>query len=57
MFINQWRGRADRLRVGTQISNIPAIRLYESLGFRHLSPDRIVPSPYSRSDVQMELYL
>ncbi len=33
-FIDQWRGRADRLRVGTQISNIPAMRLYESLGFR-----------------------
>jgi dTDP-4-amino-4,6-dideoxy-D-galactose acyltransferase len=34
MFVEQWRDRADRLRVGTQISNIPALRLYESLGFR-----------------------
>jgi dTDP-4-amino-4,6-dideoxy-D-galactose acyltransferase len=34
MFIDQWQGRADRLRVGTQISNIPAMRLYESIGFR-----------------------
>ena len=34
MFIEQWQGRADRLRVGTQISNIPAMRLYESIGFR-----------------------
>lgn len=34
MFIEQWRDRADRLRVGTQISNVPALRLYESLGFR-----------------------
>jgi dTDP-4-amino-4,6-dideoxy-D-galactose acyltransferase len=34
MFVDQWRGRADRLRVGTQISNIAAIRLYESIGFR-----------------------
>jgi len=34
MFIDQWRGHADRLRVGTQISNIPAMRLYESIGFR-----------------------
>lgn len=33
-FIGNWRGKADRLRVGTQISNIPALRLYESLGFR-----------------------
>lgn len=34
MFIDRWRDHADRLRVGTQISNIPAMRLYESLGFR-----------------------
>lgn len=34
MFVEQWHGRADRLRVGTQISNIPAMRLYESMGFR-----------------------
>jgi len=34
MFVEQWQGRADRLRVGTQISNIPAMRLYESIGFR-----------------------
>lgn len=33
-FIGDWRDKADRLRVGTQISNIPALRLYESLGFR-----------------------
>jgi dTDP-4-amino-4,6-dideoxy-D-galactose acyltransferase len=34
MFIEQWRDRADRLRVGTQISNVPALRLYEKIGFR-----------------------
>jgi dTDP-4-amino-4,6-dideoxy-D-galactose acyltransferase len=34
MFVEQWHGRANRLRVGTQISNIPAMRLYESIGFR-----------------------
>ncbi len=34
MFVDQWRGRADRLRVGTQVSNVPAMRLYESMGFR-----------------------
>ncbi len=33
-FVDLWRDRADRLRVGTQISNIPAMRLYESIGFR-----------------------
>jgi dTDP-4-amino-4,6-dideoxy-D-galactose acyltransferase len=34
MVVDQWHARADRLRVGTQISNIPAMRLYESIGFR-----------------------
>lgn len=34
MFIEQWCRRAKRLRVGTQVSNIPALRLYESIGFR-----------------------
>jgi dTDP-4-amino-4,6-dideoxy-D-galactose acyltransferase len=33
-FVERWRGRADRLRVGTQISNVPAMRLYEKIGFR-----------------------
>jgi ribosomal protein S18 acetylase RimI-like enzyme len=33
-FVDAWRDRADRLRVGTQISNIPALRLYEKIGFR-----------------------
>lgn len=33
-FIREWRDRADRLVVGTQAANIPALRLYESLGFR-----------------------
>jgi dTDP-4-amino-4,6-dideoxy-D-galactose acyltransferase len=33
-FVDEWRDRADRLRVGTQISNIPAMRLYEKIGFR-----------------------
>jgi dTDP-4-amino-4,6-dideoxy-D-galactose acyltransferase len=34
MFVAQWRDQADRLRVGTQVANIPAMRLYESIGFR-----------------------
>jgi putative acetyltransferase len=34
-----------------------AIHLYESLGFRHLPPERVEPSPYARADVFMELHL
>jgi putative acetyltransferase len=31
-----------------------AVALYESMGFRHLPPERIKPSHYSRADVFME---
>jgi GNAT superfamily N-acetyltransferase len=34
-----------------------AVHLYESLGFRHLPPERIEPSPYARANVFMELHL
>lgn len=33
-FIRDWGERAGRLSVGTQAVNIPALRLYERLGFR-----------------------
>jgi putative acetyltransferase len=48
--------RASRLYLETNRKMQPAIRLYESLGFRHLPPERIVPSAYARADVYMELY-
>ena len=48
---------AHRLYLETNRKLAPAIRLYESLGFRHLPPERIVPSPYARANVYMELYL
>ena len=32
-----------------------AIHLYEALGFRRLPPERVVPSPYARANVFMEL--
>ncbi len=45
---------ATRLYLETNHKLAPAIRLYESLGFRHIPPERIVPSPYERADVYME---
>jgi ribosomal protein S18 acetylase RimI-like enzyme len=34
---------------------LDAIHLYESLGFQHLPPERVTPSPYARANVFMEL--
>jgi len=47
---------ARRLYLETNRKLATAIRLYESLGFRHLPPERIVPSSYVRANVYMELY-
>jgi len=48
---------ARRLYLETNHVLKPAIRLYESVGFKPVPPHRIVPSPYVRSDVCMEMTL
>lgn len=48
---------ARRLYLETNHSLTPAIRLYESQGFRHIPPERVTPSPYARANVYMELLL
>lgn len=48
---------ATRLSLETNSNLSPAIRLYESMGFRHLPPERIPSSPYTRANVFMELLL
>ena len=48
---------ATRLYLETNSKLANAIRLYEAVGFRHLPADRVIPSPYARANVHMELYL
>jgi putative acetyltransferase len=48
---------AERLYLETNHVLTPAIRLYESLGFKHIPENRIVSSQYARADVYMELIL
>lgn len=48
---------AQRLSLDTNHKLVAAIRLYESMGFRRIPPERIVPSPYARADTYMELHL
>lgn len=56
--INEARNAgAKRLYLETNHVLTPAIRLYESVGFKHIDPSRIVPSQYARADVYMELVL
>jgi putative acetyltransferase len=48
---------AKRLYLETNRELSNAIHVYESLGFRHLPPERVHPSPYARANVYMELML
>jgi putative acetyltransferase len=48
---------AHRLYLETNRKLEGAIRLYESMGFRHLPPERVVPSVYERANVYMELFV
>ncbi len=35
----------------------PAIRLFQSIGFQHIPPSRVEPSPYARADIYIEMTL
>ena len=48
---------AHRLYLETNHVLTPAIRLYESVEFKQIDPNRIIPSQYTRADVYMELFL
>lgn len=48
---------AKRLYLESNRLLTPALHLYEAVGFRHLPPEEVSPSPYTRADVFMEMML
>ncbi len=48
---------AKRLYLETNHALGPAIHLYEAVGFTHVPPERLTPSPYARADVFLEMWL
>jgi N-acetylglutamate synthase-like GNAT family acetyltransferase len=48
---------AKSLFLGSSTKLMNAVHLYESVGFRHVSPESLPPMPYRRADVFMELPL
>jgi len=48
---------AKRLYLETNHVLGPAIHLYEAVGFTHVPPERLTPSPYARADTFMEMWL
>ena len=48
---------AGRLYLETNRKLANAVHLYESVGFEHVSPDQVIPSPYARANVFMEMKL
>ena len=48
---------AHTLELASNSKLANAVHLYESVGFRHLPPEQVEPSPYARANVFMELRL
>jgi putative acetyltransferase len=48
---------AKSLFLGSNAKLENAVHLYESIGFRHVPPERIPPMPYTRANVFMEMAL
>lgn len=48
---------AHELELATNTRLANAVHLYESLGFQHLPPERVTPSPFARANVYMEMHL
>ncbi len=48
---------AHTLELASNSKLANAVHLYESVGFRHLPPERVEPSPYARANVFMEMHL
>lgn len=49
--------KLHRLYLETNHVLTPALKLYAAMGFRPVPEERLIPSPYRRADVFMELWL
>jgi N-acetylglutamate synthase-like GNAT family acetyltransferase len=49
--------KLSRLYLETNHTLTPALKLYESMGFRPVPEERVMKSPYRRADVFLELWL
>lgn len=47
------QARAKSVVPASNAALAPAVHLYESLGFRHVPPTELAPSPYDRANVFM----
>jgi dTDP-4-amino-4,6-dideoxy-D-galactose acyltransferase len=45
-FVDEWRGRSEELRVGTQAANIQSLRFYERNGFRVVDSTYVLHAHY-----------
>lgn len=50
-FVDEWRGRAAELRVGTQAANVQSLRFYEFNGFRAIESSYVLHAHYCNGEI------
>jgi dTDP-4-amino-4,6-dideoxy-D-galactose acyltransferase len=50
-FVDEWRGKSEALRVGTQAANIPSMRFYERNGFRAVESNYVLHAHFRNGGI------